>query len=58
MNFARISSAGLGPGERLTALVPGGAEAADCGDEVGDAGEVTTAQRLALHDREEHLWVS
>jgi hypothetical protein len=46
---------GLGPGERLAALVPAIAEPADRANERLEAGEVTAAQRLAVDDGEEHL---
>ena len=45
----------LGPGERLAALVPAVAEPTDRGHQLLDAGEVATAQGLALDDGEEHL---
>jgi hypothetical protein len=45
----------LDPNKRLAALVPRLAEAADRGDQLLHAGEVTPPQRLASDDREEHL---
>jgi hypothetical protein len=42
----------LGPGEGTTALVPAVAEPPDGGHQLLDAGEVATAQRLALDDGE------
>jgi len=45
----------LGPGERSAAVVPGGDEALDGGDEIGDGREVAAAQRLAGDDRKERL---
>jgi hypothetical protein len=43
------------PDKRLAALIPGVAEAADRGDQLLHAGEVTPTERLARDDREEHL---
>src|SRR3954469_3062156 len=45
----------LGPGERPAAVVPGGDEPLDGGDQVGHGGEAAAAQGLAGDDREERL---
>src|SRR6516164_11047038 len=53
--FREYLVGGLGPGERMTAVVPAVDEGLDGGDEVGDRGEAAAADRLPGDDREEDL---
>src|SRR3954469_578107 len=54
--LAMTVSGSLVPGEWPAAVVPGGDEALDGGDQFGDGGEAAAAQRLAGDDREERLY--